>query len=776
MIPRDLRDVPQWLVSGLNKIPISPKTGFAADIRQRELHVSYDDAVTYASQHSMDIGFVLTPEDPFVVIDLDAPDSEQQVERHTKIYEAFQTYAELSRSGKGVHIWCRGSLPRGVRRDKVEVYPQDRYMITTGQTLKDLPVVDCQPLLDLLFNEMDEGGYGSVQLEELEEVASDADIFDMAINAVNGDKFDRLCKGQWQDEYPSQSEADFALMDMLCFYTRSNDQAKRLFRYSALGKREKAQRDKYLEYMIRKIRAEELPMVDFSGLSMNGLSNGNGTYAYHQNGEGPHRDNNLHGDWSNVPSAGSVPGVTEAVKQETPLYVDPPEETNYVPPVTVAGDFVMPPGFVGEIAQYIYQTSTRPVKEVATAAAIALCAGVVGRQFNISGTGLNQYLILLAKTGVGKEDGPRGIERILKAVRETVPVVDEFIGPGTFASGQSIVRTLDTKPCFLSILGEFGLTLQELSDVNQTSLSRVMRRVMLDLWAKSGKSSVLPPSAYSDSTKNTKILYAPCMTLLGESTPETFYEGLSLHHIESGLIPRFLIIEFGGDRSKRNPDAFTPPPAGLVKRFADLAEVALRMQANNSWADVEIRDDAHVVLNNFDIECDRRIRSGGNEAIRQLWNRAHLKALRLSALLAVADRPHTPVIWPDEAKWAIDLVREDTARVAERFEKGDVGEGDSKQNADLERIINDFVVRPLSELASYGVTSKMKEMRCVPAAYLQRRTSALSSFRKDRKGARNALRDAIGSFMESGRLQQMPKQQVQQVFGTTQSMFFVREG
>ena len=68
----------------------------------------------------------------------------------------------------------------------------------------------------------------------------------------------------------------------------------------------------------------------------------------------------------------------------------------------------LPPGLVGEVAQYIYQTAIRPVPEIALGAAIAITAGVCARSYNISGSGLNQYLILLAKTGAGKEGAVTG--------------------------------------------------------------------------------------------------------------------------------------------------------------------------------------------------------------------------------------------------------------------------------------------------------------------------------------------------------------------------------
>jgi len=44
-----------------------------------------------------------------------------------------------------------------------------------------------------------------------------------------------------------------------------------------------------------------------------------------------------------------------------------------------AGPYSVPPGFLGEVAQFIYGAAPRPVPEIALAGAIGLLAGIVGR-------------------------------------------------------------------------------------------------------------------------------------------------------------------------------------------------------------------------------------------------------------------------------------------------------------------------------------------------------------------------------------------------------------
>lgn len=754
-IPLELRLLPQWVVSGVDKVPLHPVTKKSADVTKPETWGTYEQAIASGMPH---VGFVLTSSDPYTIIDLDAPQTVEQTERHRKVFDALDSYAEVSQSGQGVHIICRGRVPRGVRRDRIEVYSEARYMICTGRVIRNVEIAGCQDILDIMYREMNGNGNGStVELAEYEPLMSDRDLVEMASNAVNGEKFDKLCNGDWENDYPSQSEADFALLSIFAFYTRSNEQVMRLFRMSALGKRDKAMRDSYLKTCLTKIRANDPDPVDFTRFEVpTPLPT---PTPKNQNGDAD--AGNRGDDWQGSAAVQPVPSAGGA----------------HLPPALGARGNVadFPPGLVGEVANYIYTTSSRPVVEVATASAIALCAGIVGRQFNISGTGLNQYLILLAKTGVGKEEGIKGIDRLISPLRQTIPMVDQFLGPGTFASGQAIIRTLDEKPCFVSTVGEFGLMLHTLSDQNAHERALVMRRILLDVYGKSGRGSLLRSSAYADREKNTKIVASPAMTLFGESTPETFYEGLNLSQIADGLVPRFLIMEYGGDRPRRNRTPYGPPNDALLARLAELLTVSLQMQGNNAWCDVQLDSDAQALMDAFDRHCDDNIvGAGAIEGIRQLWNRAHLKALKLAGLLAAADRPHDPVVNHWDAEWAIALVRRDAERIVERFATGDVGEGESKQRADIIRVLSDYFSRPASELKRvYEVPEEMHAARIVPLVYLMRRTAGLSAFRKHKLGARNALAATVKDLLDTEILVEVPKKTMVTKFNTGQKSYFV---
>lgn len=699
-IPPELRALNQWVCAGDDKKPLDPKTGYPASVSDHRTWGTFEDAVRVGKR----IGFVLTTEDPYTIIDLDdkptKPLTEDQEKLHARILNMFPSYTETSVSGKGKHIIVRGKIPTGVHsRDQVEIYSRDRYMICTGAVVRQAPIINAQNQLTILYQEL-KAPLHLVPLplepnpHDDDDGGNDADICERASNAANGEKYIALCNGEWAAlGYPSQSEADFALLSMLAFYTPSDKAVRRLFRHSKLGKREKAENNSYLNRSLTKIRASAPPRVEI----------------------------NL------------VKAVVESVEDPFPQ---------------------PPPGLVGELAEFFLSNAVRPVPEVAMAAAIGLMAGVCGRSYNVSGTGLNQYLILIAKTGAGKEAAHTGILKLLSAVRQWVPAVDNHMGPGGFASGQAILRTLDTKPCFLSIVGEFGLFLQQLSGNWLNATNFMLKRVLLDLYAKSGWDHFLLPTVYSDSLKNTKTVQAPAMTILGETTPDALFEGLNTSHIDEGLIPRFLMIEYTGDRPPVNE---TPqePSTDLLRRFVDLVTITLTTSANRTAVNVAIGATAKKKLDSFNLEADAHINRPTNALEAPLWNRAHLKALKLAALIAVGIDPHNPVI--EDPTWAINLVRRDIESVTRRFQSGDVGSGDSKQLFDLRKQIRNYVTGKFESVMNYGVSLAMHSAQAIPYRYLSRTCLNRAAFRTDRTGATNSLQRAIKALISCGELIEIPK-------------------
>lgn len=743
-IPYELRLLPQWVVSGTDKEPLTPRTGQRASVSDPTSWGSFDEASQAGYLH---VGFVLTREDPYTIIDLDEPVDGEQIERHRRVLAAFDSYAELSQSGKGIHIILRGRVEAGRRRDKVEVYSDGRYMICTGNVLNARPITEHQAILDLMVASMP--ATVTSDLVEAGAIITDEALWDMAARAVNGDKFSRLWNGDMTG-YASQSEADFALLSMLGFYSRSNDQVRRLFRLSALGRRDKAMRnDDYIDRALEKIRGRQvtIPLVDLSALidqpMLPGLSN------------------------VETPAA-PVNSYTFGEDQTLQVFQQPTP-----PPAPPAPSVILPPGLIGEMANYIYSSAYRPVMEMSLIGSLGLGAGICGRYFNISSTGLNQYLIMLAQTGTGKEGVAGGMDALIAALRPQIPAIENFIGPGVFASGQAFVRVLDKNPCFVSVLGEIGLTLQQICDKHAGAHLLQLRRALLDVYAKSGANKWLRPSVYSDSEKNTMAVRAPNITILGEATPTTFYGALDGHHIAEGLVPRFLVIEYTGPRPPANSHAFHSPDQGLVGRLAQMVQTSLAMANNDTCCPVQVDRWADAELTMFNVMADDQINGSQDDVNRQLWNRAHLKALKLAALVAVGCNIHQPIVTKDVANWAIDMVKADVTNMSAKFASGEVGHGDHEQESDIRKAVDRYPTMTEEMRAQYKVPKLLlNKGNLIPYVFLKRYLGQRASFRNDRKGAVLALKTSLDDMVKSGQLSQIPPIQAKGELGVDSPVYY----
>lgn len=258
-IPHELRSYRQWVRRAADKIPLNPRTGTPANVTDPNTWGTFDEAI--ASPHGIGVGFVFTENDPFTGIDIDVKEGEQPTAEQLAIYNEFDSYAEQSPSKRGVHIIVRGKVPT-IKRKGIEVYSSLRYFTMTGDVLRPGPIADHSANLQTMWARM--GGNASQAAQDAPDAAqtaSDAEVIDRARNAVNGGKFSTLYAGNWQGEYPSQSEADQALINIIQFYTKNREQITRIFRSSGLGQRDKAKRSDYMNRMLSKAFDRELKPV-----------------------------------------------------------------------------------------------------------------------------------------------------------------------------------------------------------------------------------------------------------------------------------------------------------------------------------------------------------------------------------------------------------------------------------------------------------------------------------------------------------------------------------
>lgn len=236
-IPDELRELKQWVCwRGTDKIPRNPFTGGNAISTLASTWGTLEDAVHACDVYGFDgVGFVFA--NGYFGVDLDhCTDNMDFID---EFVETLQSYAEYSRSGEGIHIICRGTLPqRGRKKGNVEMYSAGRYFICTGNLYNPnyRNVTDCTDTVKVLYNKYLPVSEPKIAKREITPVdMADHEVIDKARNCKSGYLFNMLYQGDWQTLYRSQSEADIAFCNQLAFWTQKNEeQMDRIFRTSGL--------------------------------------------------------------------------------------------------------------------------------------------------------------------------------------------------------------------------------------------------------------------------------------------------------------------------------------------------------------------------------------------------------------------------------------------------------------------------------------------------------------------------------------------------------------
>ena len=442
--------------------------------------------------------------------------------------------------------------------------------------------------------------------------------------------------------------------------------------------------------------------------------------------------------------------------------------TDAAPQPAAQGALPFPPGFVGALAQFVYQSAPRPVPEVAVVAALGAIAGIAGREWSISGTGLNLYVVLVARSGIGKEAMHSGITKLVRAAAVQCPDIRDVVETSDFASGPALIKGCVLRPCFVNVAGEIGHKFVEMAEEKGGGPMRGYRKVLTDLYAKSGPGGMAGGISYSNQENNVSSVDGVAFSLIGETTPGKFYQSLTPAMMEDGLLSRFCVIEYTGDLAPRNRAHLAEPHPQLVDWFNGIYRQSILLRARNQFMPVQVMPDAQAMFEAFETECDNHtIEAGDDEGQRQLWVRANLKVLRVSGLLAVGDNPHLPVVTAEMVQWAITLIRHGIAAFQRRLGAGEVGEGtDAGRRQKVLELCREFLQLPEEKMPSWlRCGADMQRNGIVPYKYLQQRTQRLTVFEKHPLKHTKALELTLKTATMTGNLMEVKKDKLVELFG-----------
>lgn len=251
-VPTEMAHLEQWVLwkaelnekNEFDKIPYQ-LIGLKASSVNPSSWSNFEKSVEKLNEYD-GVGFVLTKNDDYIVLDLDDIHIDSQTyEPLTDIAKEVmeKTWWEVSPSGTGIHAYFKGTLPDEVKRknksEHLELYSHSRFMTYTGandgiirEISSDQSYIDS--LVERYFKrEVITNDFINYDITPVN--LDDNEVIQLMARSKDADKLSKLMGGGWQELFESQSEADLSLLNALAFYTQKNGvQMDRIFRSSDL--------------------------------------------------------------------------------------------------------------------------------------------------------------------------------------------------------------------------------------------------------------------------------------------------------------------------------------------------------------------------------------------------------------------------------------------------------------------------------------------------------------------------------------------------------------
>ncbi len=388
-----------------------------------------------------------------------------------------------------------------------------------------------------------------------------------------------------------------------------------------------------------------------------------------------------------------------------------------------------PPGYFGRLCQNIYEMQIYQYREVAIVTAVGLVAGIAGRKFNVSRTGLNVYLTLLMGTGKGKDSIGKIIRRILLELND-IGQGSSFIGNSRFTGPKGLIDSLVSARSQVCIFTEAGILMQS-SAGDQSGLTRVL----LGLYGTSGERDISSSEAYSRKEDGIPAIRNPALSIINEATPETLLDALKdSNSLDNGLLPRQSVFRIIGKKPYENEN---------VREFVDDDLMSILRKLVVKCASIQSEDNCVGKVWQFGFEDldEKRAHSkfctdveNDNDGTTKgvMASRMHMKTMKFAAIATVINKSNYNkddrlLIGGDEWEWAKKVTAYELAGIEQVFSGSDFSNAFEDVTYD---IVVPFMYKILSGLftdVSMARSPKEVEQQLIPYKLFTR------SLRKNKK-------------------------------------------
>jgi hypothetical protein len=325
-------------------------------------------------------------------------------------------------------------------------------------------------------------------------------------------------------------------------------------------------------------------------------------------------------------------------------------------------NLLRPPGFVGEFADFIEFRSIRSQPIFALSGALAATGVLLGQKIRSqTDVRTNLYALNVGPPGCGKDAARSIIKRCFSEIGASGLLKIEEL-----ASEAAINTAIGNDPASgsqLMLLDEIGRFLQTTNSSKNNHLFNIVS-VLLKLYSNAnikyfGKS-------YADAEKQIQV-DQPNVCILGTTTPDTLYQGLTTNSINDGLLSRMVIFETEtpNPRKKRLREiskSIVKTPQSLLDQMSKMYYKPRNVSPKgNLDAEVDpqivlINDRAEQMFEDFEDHIfDVQNKLLEQEKPHAVYSRTTQIAQQISLIVAGGVNIDEPVITENEAQYGIEL-------------------------------------------------------------------------------------------------------------------------
>ena len=402
---------------------------------------------------------------------------------------------------------------------------------------------------------------------------------------------------------------------------------------------------------------------------------------------------------------------------------------------------------MGKLCEEIYEMSPHPNKAIAIATGFAMIAGIVGRQYNVSGLGLNIYLTVLAQSGIGKSVIKDSINKALVTRKGGKLKRSSYLAPTKFTSGSSVYQCLKKTPSCLSIMEEAGM-LRTSKGPEWANVTRVL----LDIYSSSGKGKfACVENSEVNNDKVTPLIESPAFSLIQISSPQIFIKEVRKKaSAVTGELARMWVLRSFTTKSKFNRNMRENYSEEVYDTISNLMAYCSNAQnLDNEF----IPDDlaiSNVMYKDADswVELENEYLESGDIYKQTMCSRAWVKTLKIASIASVFNGKSR--VGVKEYKWAQQMVSKELIIVNEVVQNDVAGQ--------LKKIVKEYMYNYIVNILNGNYsgsgaisTPEMAEKGIITrSAILQTliKKSYLEVFKKENFGEHAELRDVADLILD----------------------------